>query len=220
MKLYLAYGMNTNHNEMARRCPAAKYIANVTLKDHQLVFRGVADVVPTPGKKVDCALWMITDACEAALDRLEGFPNFYVKKYVTTVIDGRRNRMMLYIMRKQDAKNQAPAYTGYHSCLLQGYSECGLPAEQIANAQKRAETCYKAGHGFVSRQRAKPIKRDASPRIAPQLPLSFGAQSTVPNYRREHGLFANLSNSLRPVRDDDDDERFNALFEKSQKGNK
>lgn len=211
MKLYLAYGMNTNFAQMEKRCPAAKYICNVKLKDHQLVFRGVADVVTATGKTAEFALWMITEECEDALDRLEGFPKLYVKKYITTTLNNRRSRMMMYVMRDQKSREEFPAYDGYHSTLVEGYKECGLPLAQIEDAQKRAmETS-----NFVSKQRTTPIKQTGISRIAPQLPLAF--KSTVPNYQREQGLFANVNRSLRVMEDDYDDyddSRYNALFEK------
>ena len=103
MKLYLAYGANTHFDAMDMRCPKARYICNITVNHHQLVFRGVADVAPKRGARVECALWLITPQDEAALDRFEGFPNLYVKKYITTHILGRRHRVMLYVMRNQHA---------------------------------------------------------------------------------------------------------------------
>ena len=40
---YLAYGMNTNREAMAARCPKAKPLGGFYLPDHRLTFRGVAD---------------------------------------------------------------------------------------------------------------------------------------------------------------------------------
>ena len=44
MALYLAYGMNTNIDQMASRCPGSVSIGRVDIPDHRLVFRGVADI--------------------------------------------------------------------------------------------------------------------------------------------------------------------------------
>lgn len=38
--LYLAYGSNLNLEQMAYRCPTAKPVGQVVLKDYQLLFRG------------------------------------------------------------------------------------------------------------------------------------------------------------------------------------
>lgn len=137
-KLYLAYGANTNFDSMKHRCPAARYICNITLNHHQLVFRGVADVVPNRGSKVECALWLITEECEESLDRFEGFPTLYVKRYVTTHVKGRKHRVMLYVMRGQRALEQAQPSAGYERTLRDGYRDCGMPVGQIDRAMQRA----------------------------------------------------------------------------------
>ena len=69
---YLAYGSNLNLEQMAHRCPTAKPVGPVVLKDYQLLFRGghgsaVATVEPFKGKTVPCLLWEITPTDEAAL---------------------------------------------------------------------------------------------------------------------------------------------------------
>lgn len=138
MKLYLAYGANTNLRSMRTRCPAARYVCNITLNHHTLVFRGVADVVPKRGARVHCALWLLTDACEKALDQFEGFPHLYVKKYVTLHLDGRRHRVMLYVMRNPDSRGQSLPSRSYEDCLRNGYHDCGISTRQIDAAMSRA----------------------------------------------------------------------------------
>ena len=56
---YLAYGSNLNLEQMAHRCPTAKPVGPVVLKDYQLLFRGghggsVATVELFKGKTVPC----------------------------------------------------------------------------------------------------------------------------------------------------------------------
>ena len=50
--LYFAYGANTNTEAMAGRCPLAAPHGKMMLRDHRLMFRGVADVVPHEGRTV------------------------------------------------------------------------------------------------------------------------------------------------------------------------
>jgi gamma-glutamylcyclotransferase (GGCT)/AIG2-like uncharacterized protein YtfP len=137
MKLYLAYGANTNHGNMANRCPDAKYVCNVTLHHHRLAFRVVADVVPQRGGKVVCAMWIISAKDEAALDRFEGFPNLYVKRYVSMRLQGRKHRVMFYVMRTRRYEDLPSE--GYEACLREGYAECGMPLGQIDWAIRRAK---------------------------------------------------------------------------------
>lgn len=134
-KLYLAYGANTNRDHMSVRCPGARYIANIRVPDHQLVFRGVADIVPARGRETVCALWLITPECEEALDSFEGFPYGYTKKYITIPIDGRRHRGMLYVMTaERRGRGQHWPPKSYEECLREGYADCGMNGEQIDEA--------------------------------------------------------------------------------------
>lgn len=149
MKLYLAYGANTNLESMRHRCPAAQYVCNITLHHHRLVFRGVADVVPNRGSKVVCAMWIITPECERALDRFEGFPNLYVKRYVTVHLQGKRHRVMFYVMTRPAQRGESEPSSGYEETLRVGYAECGMPIGQIDRAIGRAKA-WKVAHAMTS----------------------------------------------------------------------
>ena len=140
MKLYFAYGANTNVASMAGRCPDAKALALVTIPDHKLVFRGVADVVEHDNAKVRGVMWAITERCERSLDAFEGYPRLYVKKYITVRWQGRDQALMLYVMNGRDSQSPPPPY--YEQCLREGYTEFGISHRQIDAAirdAKRAE---------------------------------------------------------------------------------
>lgn len=162
MKLYLAYGANTNFTNMSERCPDARYICNVTLHDFRLVFRGVADVVPSRNGKVVCAMWAISAEDEKALDAFEGFPRAYVKRYVTLTLRGRRHRVMFYVMR--NPRGEYPPYPLYEACLREGYEHCGMPQAQITKAATRAErSAAQRTDGWRPRSR----NWDPQPPVAP-----------------------------------------------------
>ena len=76
-QLYFAYGMNTNQDEMAYRCPGAHSLGHARLIDHAFRFAVHADVVPCEGSYVDGVLWSITDQDLDHLDQLEGYPTYY-----------------------------------------------------------------------------------------------------------------------------------------------
>ena len=59
--IYIAYGSNMNIEQMKRRCPKAIPIGKGILKDYKLVFKGVADVIKSPGDEVPIAIWKITE---------------------------------------------------------------------------------------------------------------------------------------------------------------
>lgn len=138
---YLAYGANTNFEEMSRRCPKAVYVGNVMMKNMKLVFRGCADVVEANESKtnVHLALWTITKDDEAALDHFEGFPHFYTKKYFEVDDQGETVKAMMYVMRSP-MQFQALPSEHYEDCLRSGYRDCGLPEAQIDAAIARVES--------------------------------------------------------------------------------
>lgn len=142
-KMYFAYGANTDMDMMAMRCPAARPIGTVVLHDHRLVFRGVADVVPADGRQVVGAVWWITPACEAALDRFEGYPRLYVKKTVQFTLDGVRHDCMLYVMRQQ--RGEALPYGDYVATLKRGYNDFRIPQQQILTAIQEARQYDQSG---------------------------------------------------------------------------
>ena len=90
MTIYIAYGANLNKHNMAIRCPNAIAKGSSKLHDYKLVFNNVATIVKSKGNSVEVALWEITDDCEKALDKYEGFPNLYRKEYL--------DQGMVYIM--------------------------------------------------------------------------------------------------------------------------
>lgn len=134
---YFAYGMNTNINGMAQRCPQAKCMGPVVLPDHKFVFRYHADIEQSPGNLAHGVLWEITEDCERSLDTLEGYPYYYDKKEVIveslTEING-MNRFvaMVYYMTDQTAVGSPAEY--YLNSVLEGYKENNVNIDQIHQA--------------------------------------------------------------------------------------
>lgn len=132
-KFYAAYGMNTNLQQMAYRCPNAIAVGRMDLPGYKFCFRGVADVYKTNRKsdKVTCAIWKITEECEWALDRLEGFPSFYTKQYITMNINGKQEQVMIYEMTKKNKSKIYDPSESYWKCLHEGYEQFGIPHKQM-----------------------------------------------------------------------------------------
>jgi len=146
--LYGAYGSNLNEKQMKLRCPRAKKIGLVRLPDHELVFRGVADMEKNEGSEIMLGIWEITNKCEAALDRYEGFPHLYNKKffdinitYFDAVYDRSETsgisllpkvRLMTYQMT-----NQSETYrpdTGYLQSIVNGFCDFEIPKDSLETA--------------------------------------------------------------------------------------
>jgi gamma-glutamylcyclotransferase (GGCT)/AIG2-like uncharacterized protein YtfP len=136
VKLYFAYGMNTNKEEMAYRCPGARALGRAILSGYRLEFKSFATIVPNPKESVEGVLWTITDSDESALDMLEGYPEFYDKKTVSVEHDNQSYIAMTYIMGPRE-QGYAPS-DGYYSMVSEGYQSFGLSQQQLLDAKNRS----------------------------------------------------------------------------------
>ena len=135
-KLYFAYGMNTNKEEMAYRCPGARALGRAVLPGYRLEFKSFATIVPSPKENVEGVLWVITESDESALDMLEGYPEFYDKKTVSVDHDNQSYIAMTYIMGPRE-QGLAPS-DGYYSMVSEGYQSFGLSQQQLLDAKNRS----------------------------------------------------------------------------------
>jgi gamma-glutamylcyclotransferase (GGCT)/AIG2-like uncharacterized protein YtfP len=134
-----AYGMNTNTDGMAKRCPNAISLGYARLLEHKFRFSGPADVVKHPGSIVHGVLWDITPQCLASLDNLEGYPHYYDREYRTVEHWGEEVEALVYFMTPGHAERSPSKY--YYDCLHEGYMEHGVPIRQIKRAAHRAKLC-------------------------------------------------------------------------------
>ena len=132
--LYFAYGMNTNTQGMAQRCPAAVSFGRAQLLGHRFRFAGPADVQRDRHCDVEGVLWDITDECLQALDCLEGYPYFYNRKWALVRFQDQEVQALVYYM--QPGNRNAPPSDGYFDMVLEGYTEHGVSAHQLWDAQK------------------------------------------------------------------------------------
>lgn len=145
-KLYAAYGSNLNHAQMRERCPDAKYLGASMLKNHNLIFCGQPDhsfatIESMAGKEVPIGLWEISARDEKSLDRYEGYPNFYHKTVLPSVLDGEELHAMVYIMDL--AMPVRLPSTMYYNIVEKGYRDCGLdPAYLQAALRESMERLY------------------------------------------------------------------------------
>lgn len=172
-RLYFAYGSNLNLAQFCRRCPAALQVSRATLDGWVLVFKGVADVVPCddPRALVQGALYEITDECEEALDRYEGFPVLYRKERIlATLPDGEQVEAMVYVMNRTGIL--PPAY-GYYWTISEGFRDWGIGEGTLKNALARSVRSAGARDRRQAFETAKPRKEKVSARSiwnTPSLP--------------------------------------------------
>jgi hypothetical protein len=147
---YFAYGMNTNTAQMSVRCPDAHPLGRAVLYGHEFRFARHADIIENPDYNTHGVLWDITPDCELALDALEGFPSYYLKKTVRVFYNGSPVECMTYYMTG-DLPDEYPS-DGYLEMLMEGYREHEVDntqlysslalIQQIENRQAEAKKTY------------------------------------------------------------------------------
>ena len=130
--LYFAYGMNTNLDEMAYRCPGARSLGHARLIDHVFRFAYHADVEACEGSYVDGVLWEITPENLEALDRLEGYPVYYDRCALQVVHEARTYHALTY--RMQPGQPNTTPTSQYFDMVLEGYQSHQVPVEQLYNS--------------------------------------------------------------------------------------
>ena len=142
-RYYIAYGSNLNIPQMRMRCPGARIIGTSVIEDYQLLFKGsktgsYLTIEPKGGAEVPVVIWEVTESDEKALDRYEGYPNFYYKKEMTLDIKGirtgkvRRRDAFVYIMH-EERELGIPSWYYVNTCL-DGYRAFGFNEKYLFDA--------------------------------------------------------------------------------------
>lgn len=132
-KMYMfSYGMNTNTQEMAARCPRSVRIGSATLNGYRLRFANHADVISDPGSTVAGVLWEITLDCIINLDILEGYPYYYDRKIVEVSCADKKYECLVYVMQPGNAG--APPSHIYLQMITEGYLQNGIDSKQLLDA--------------------------------------------------------------------------------------
>jgi gamma-glutamylcyclotransferase (GGCT)/AIG2-like uncharacterized protein YtfP len=129
---YFAYGMNTNLDQMAGRCPGATSLGPAQLDNYEFVFRTHADIAKTPGSVCYGVLWDIDPEHLRALDALEGYPHYYTRFRVRINLGDQSVYALTYQMNDQSYL-QEPS-VGYLQMVTEGYQQNGVPTDQIDRA--------------------------------------------------------------------------------------
>jgi len=135
-RLYLGYGSNMDVLQMQRRCVDAMPVGRGLLHDHELVFAGVLTVEPKKGASVPVAIWRVSLADIAKLDRYEGYPRNYGKRYIHVTLDGERQVAFYYYLAH--SYGVAPPWPGYYQTCRTGYADFRLDPAPLNEALDRA----------------------------------------------------------------------------------
>jgi len=146
MTIYFAYGSNLDHDQIRKRCPSANGLAIAKLSDYRLAFTGksslwggaVATIEPEPGATTWGALYALSTADCAELDRWEGAPHAYERIDVRVVVPTTGASVQAVTYRKRDRKPGKPT-PAYLERIERGYRAWGLPLDALEAVQPRAQ---------------------------------------------------------------------------------
>lgn len=154
-RYYIAYGSNLNIRQMRMRCPGARIIGTAEIPDYELLFKGsltgsYLTIEPKAGASVPVAVWSATAADEQALDRYEGYPDFYYKAEMKLPIVGIRTgkvsvrEVFVYIMHEE--RQLGLPSDSYVCTCLEGYRSFGFDAKillrAVANSRRNHNEAY------------------------------------------------------------------------------
>ena len=131
---YFAYGCNTNVAEFASRIPPAILVGKACLPNYRLVTREFADIVPKKNEKVWGVLWDVPAGWVSELDEMEAY---YKQKNVFVIWNNTLVGAMVYVM---DDLQEGPPSSEYVNSVTQGYTENGLPLEQLKRALQQSDS--------------------------------------------------------------------------------
>lgn len=142
-RYYIAYGSNLNVRQMKMRCPGATILGTANLKGWELLFKGsktgsYLTIEQKADGTVPVVIWEVTPSDEQALDRYEGFPNFYYKKDIKVQYKGIRTgkrrtvNAFAYIMHEDRPLGIPSGY--YVATCLDGYAVFGFDEHYIYDA--------------------------------------------------------------------------------------
>ena len=144
-RYYIAYGSNLNVRQMMMRCPTARLIDTSVIKDYRLMFKGsqtgyYLTIEQSLGSEVPVGVWAVSEADERALDRYEGYPNFYYKKELSLPITGmrtgkvRQRKAFVYIMHENRRLGVPSDY--YLQTCIDGYHYFGFDLDVLFEAYR------------------------------------------------------------------------------------
>lgn len=141
---YAAYGSNLSLSQIVRRCPSADIKGQGTLRNAKLVFAYYLGIAESEGSSVPVAVYTMTAADVAAMDRHEGLGRgtftgtgqYGYERYLVTVeINGEAVRCFTYVKRDNELEEPSEGY--YQTCLA-GYADWNFDTRRLRHARDDA----------------------------------------------------------------------------------
>lgn len=134
--LYVAYGSNMNLEQMSYRCPNSSIVGTGKLHGWKIVFNVHADIVETDNMndKLPVVIWDIANEDWHYLDMYEGYPSYYIKKYVEVEFEnGESDIAVVYIMA-DNRKGICPPAETYFNGIIRGCIDNKIDVEYLYDA--------------------------------------------------------------------------------------
>jgi len=146
-KYYIAYGSNLNIEQMNYRCPGARVVGTGVILGYTLLFKGSLSgsyltIEKCEHGQVPVAVWKVNEEHEKALDRYEGYPNFYYKTEMEIDIVGIKTKKkyhkkaFVYIMHENRKVGVPSNY--YFDVCADGYTTFGFDFKYLEQAYKKS----------------------------------------------------------------------------------
>lgn len=139
--LYFAYGSNLDQEQMADRCPDARFGQFAVLPDFRLIYTGyshlrkgsVASVISEASTYVEGVLYEITEQDLFLLDKYEGVPHSYERGLKRVISDDGRE-MEAWVYFRRDSEFGVP-HEDYDNNLRRFYVRYGFNLEHLVGAR-------------------------------------------------------------------------------------
>ncbi|NNV05092.1 gamma-glutamylcyclotransferase [Geobacillus sp. C56-T2] len=152
--LYFAYGSCMSERDFRPTVPHFEVMGRAVLDDYRLAFTryscrregGVADIVPSPGDRVEGVLYKIPEHYVANLDRREGVPaGVYRREYVDVQFHGQFVPALTYVVVDKQAEEIAPSASYAAIILNEGMSR--LSRQYAEQVRRHIERLWEKGRG-------------------------------------------------------------------------
>jgi gamma-glutamylcyclotransferase (GGCT)/AIG2-like uncharacterized protein YtfP len=150
--MYFAYGSCMSERDFRRTVPHFEVMGRAVLDDYRLAFTryssgrqgGVADIVPSPGDRVEGVLYKISSRYVKDLDWREGVPaGVYRREYIDVQHNGQLVSALTYVVVEKQLDEIAPSES-YASIILDEGTSL-LSPQYIEQVRRHIETLQKKG---------------------------------------------------------------------------
>ncbi len=137
---FFAYGTNISKDILTKNCPGAELVGYGMLNNYVLEFRGynnhaIANLAKQKNEVLPVAVWDMPPESRYTIDNFEKFPYLYKHKRVKAVINGKKIKGIIYIL-KQELPHGTPS-EDYLQTLRNAYQSAEFDEYYINSALER-----------------------------------------------------------------------------------